>query len=108
MQIAVKQAWIERRWGYASYGYGTKILDYDRAKYQLCVNTISNNLNGFDVNWSIGNNKAWYLHRSSQNSLIGDLNTMPGDTIFYNVQKGEFIDDTNKMQIIGHFVLVKK
>ena len=45
---------------------------------------------------------------SSRNSLMGDFQTMPGDSIKYEVQQGRELSDNYKKIIIGEFLLIKK
>jgi len=106
MQITVKEAWVERQWIHTSKPKGAKIREKG---YQLAINTTEEDLEGVTLDWVIGIYSDKYVHPSSANSLVGDLDTIPGDTICYLVQNEMSKWRLNKQpNVVGRFVLVKK
>jgi hypothetical protein len=84
LQITVKEAWLERRWRYGKNEDET--LTFPPENYQLCINTVEEDIKNAASKWTIGLNGDKYIRTSGRNSLMGDFQNMPGDTIKYEVQ----------------------
>ncbi len=105
LEITVKEAWLEKQWIQTNRKHGTKI---ENSGYQLAINTNEKDINNENLTWLIGSYHDKYLRTSSCCSLIGDFDYIPGDTIDYIVQNGEFPFDNIEIPNIGRFILVKK
>mgnify|MGYP003449199467 FL=1 len=106
LKITIKEAWLEKQWTYGKHEDQT--LLFQPENYQLCINTTEEDIKTMNSNWTIGLNGDKYMRMSSLNSLLGDFQTIPGDTIEYKVQQGMELSDNYKKNIIGKLILVKK
>jgi hypothetical protein len=106
LQITVKEAWLEKRWMHGKNEEET--LLFQPENYQLCINTVEEDVKNMYFDWTIGINGDKYIRSSNESSLVGDFENMPGDTIEYKVQKGNNLSDNGKKIIIGKLVLIKK
>jgi hypothetical protein len=105
MPLHVKEAWIENHWVKPRGTNETFILSH----YQLCINSEEADIKAMDnLTWSIGVNGDHYIRGSGINSLVGDFITLPGDTIYYDVQLGDNLSDSHKVVKIGQLVFFKK
>lgn len=105
IKITVREAWIEHKWVYTKDRNGAHIIN---GKYQLCINTLEQDIAGVDFDWSIGIDFEKNMRSSGKNSLIGDFNQMPTDSIVYKVQKGNELSDNYEKLIIGELILIRK
>ncbi len=106
LKILVKEAWLEKHWAYGENKDQTVL--YPTENYQLCINTIEDNIKYVDLDWTVGITVDLCMRGSGYNSLIGDFKKMPADTIEYKVQQGDDLSDNGEKIIIGKFVLIKK
>ena len=104
LKIFVYEAWIENVWRYTKNKNKVKV---EKDGYQICVNTTSESLKNIYIGWTIGTFDK-YLRQASYNSLCGDFDKIPGDTIDYIVQRDPINNDTSNVHVIGHFILFKK
>lgn len=105
MKLTIKEAWVEHYWVYSDTPSGVFIVS---DVYHFCINTKKEDLNGFEKDWSIGIDFDKNMRGSSEESLIGDFDSLPGDTLHYFVQKGESLRKGRDITILGEMVLVKK
>ena len=105
MQITVNEAWLEHQWRHTKKEKGVKI---EKDGYQLCINTNEKDIVGENLTWLIGSYHSLYLRTSSRNSLIGNFDFIPTDTIIYMVQNGYLHPSDVDHDSIGNFILVKK
>ena len=58
LQITVKEAWLEKQWIYGKKEIET--LLFESENYQLCINTIEEDIKGICSKWTIGLNGDKY------------------------------------------------
>ena len=97
IMLSIKEAWVEKQWFHDNTPKGSII---DSNKYQLCINLEHDCLGEYFQKWIIGINTNHYLRPTSTNSLAGDI-INPTDTIWYNVIKGNELNNDTTGKIIG-------
>lgn len=104
--FSVEKAWLEKKWTHLKKEEETLI---NQDSYQLCIICREEDKKGINnLDWTIGLTGDKYLRSSGKNSLIGDFERIPGDTIEYKVQMGDNLGDNSEKVIIGDFILIRK
>ena len=105
IERTIHEAWLEHNWRYAK---DEKNVD-TQGGFMLCINTDTNIVNNLSVeNLSLGVSQDCYLRPSSDNSLVGDIDQMPGDTLIYPIIKGSPSFTQKAKIVVGYLILVAK
>lgn len=106
LDITIEEAWLEKQWAYGKHEDETKL--YPTEEYQLCINSTEKDVKKYlYLDFTIGVESDKYMRSSSKESLVGDFKNLPGDTIKYEVQRGNDLREGSKKNVIGNLILVK-
>lgn len=96
----IEEAWLEKKWVFGNFRNKVRPVN----GYYLNINLKNPRLKGLTYHWRIGKNSEHYLRLSSENSLISDFNSLPGDTIIYSVYDKPFSNlpqpDLNELAVL--------
>jgi hypothetical protein len=100
--VEVKNAWLEKQWKYSE---NNRIVIFPA--YQLIVHT-KEELKRYSLDWTIGVDGDHYFRGCDKRCLITDFESLPSDTLTWQVQNTGRLDSSAIREIIGTFGVVRQ
>lgn len=100
------EAWSERRWRYTKYFHSDTNIEEG---FQLCIKVDNSTLDGIQDHWFIGRKRKEAIGQIGKDRIwISEVDIKEGDTIYYNVYRGDYRIDTSASLFIGKLEFIKK
>lgn len=109
--LTIKEAWVEKKWNYGSYGYGKISLNMDTAfggGYQMVIDFKEKIPGHYGFNWCIGDGFERYLRSCSDYCLISDFKRIPERVETWEVHSGGDMEAKLGKNVIGIFSLTQR
>jgi len=106
--LTIKEAWVEKKWNYGSYGYGKISLNIDTAfggGYQLIINVKDKIPCHYGFNWYIGEGYDRYFTSGGDYYFCSAFKILPKNVETWEVHSGSFSKERVNENVIGKIIL---